>query len=790
MDSKKVDKKCAKEKLCLMTKTVKKVWKWICFNSKFVGVVALFMLIFAASVLVEIYGEINVGADTLNSFGVFCQVITSLMGCITSIIAISFSLQDSDFFGIKTKDLNAMRVRAHFDSCSCVIISIFFIALNAFFYLTECIALCLGISAVSIFFCIYITATEVPLMVKSEKTGIKILKENFLYGENVKGFSSEKFNDALKYLITEKNLRTTYERLMFGSKQHSKHNKDILVKLLDLQTCVANELKYITDKEKNLKTSNVLQNNLQDLLWFSFDIKTVADEPYGDYVHYITRTIYGLYNNDVSKEKTLEFVARIVNSLNYTTYDDEKKKFIFTVIFTMVTSTVKKDNFDFAIAIKKHYSNYPYFLNSENMSSVLFSLLSLFFFYLCKKSTTVPKSIQTKATEFINSYGGELGEWRTGYKSWKMLYRRHVEEFNIDLGILYRAFASNENVIEYWLYGESQRVIVDETFFMGWYLSNLYLSYKRYEHEYSALLEKAKMNDVDYCFLYACEKFLDYDGNYVISTDMQELANLYECGDLLDGVVNYENGSCDLYEFVNTVKKDELITRVEKCKKIDNNDLSTKYKETIEQTIKNEWGYDEKIKEFSETEQLRIYFEKDEEMLGFDEVIANYLQNSIFRIIRHSIDITTIYRDENFETALLRLADMDIKYISRNMNNIVKRHIADDEKKEKILDKFARAKEIRGRILGNELLILSEKFSFNCVVDKLNIRNMNETEFDEKINEYKREDGQYTYRGVFLTRQELERIIYEKHVILTLDIRYATNVDKNKNYVIKLWKKN
>lgn len=784
------DEKTLNGELHPVNMLVKIAWKWVCFNSMFVSIVALFVFIFITSAVIEAGIEINVCSTILNSFGVFCQIITSLMGCITSIIAISFSLQDSDFFGIKTKDLNAMRVKTHFGPCSCVIVSIFLVAFNAIFYLARCIFLCSGVSVISIFFCVYITATEVPLMVKNEKSGIRILKDIFLCGENVKGFFSEKFNDALKYLIIEKNLKTTYDHLKFSSQKHAMYNRDILLKLLDLQSDLANDLKYIVDMERNLKTSNVLQDNLRDLLGFSFDIKTVVDEPYKNYVHYVARTIYGLYNNEVSKEDALEIVACLVNVLNYSSFNDEKKDFIFTTIFTMVTTTVKKGDFNFAIAIKKHYSSYSLFLSDKNMSAILFSLLSMFFFYLCRKSTSVPKSIAENTVKFIESYRDELGEGNTGYKSWKTLYRRYVEGFDIDLSALYKAFEANEHAIEYWRYNEAQYVVVDKNFFMEWYLSNFYLSYKRYEHDYNSLLKTATKDNAAYHFLYACQNFLDGDGNYVIPSDMQELATLYECNDLLIGMVDYENSTRDLYEFVNTFKKDELLVQVDKCKKINNDSLSNKYKYAVETAIKSEWGYNENLSEFGESGQLRIYFEKDEESLNLDDVITRYLIDSIFSKIRSSIGVTTVYRDENFEAELLRLSDSQVEYISKNLINIVKRHINDSTQKEKVLNKFAKAKEIRGKILENDLLVLSTQFSFNCTIDELSIRPLNEAELSEKITEFKRDDGQYTYRGVFLTRQELEKIVYEKHVILTVRIRCATTIEQGNNYVIKLWKKN
>ena len=89
-------------------------------NIGFWTINVIMALILVASIVLELLNKKNIYIDfqndqnIVNSLGVASQIISAVVTCILSTIGISFSLQNNEYFHIKVRDINAMRVRKHY----------------------------------------------------------------------------------------------------------------------------------------------------------------------------------------------------------------------------------------------------------------------------------------------------------------------------------------------------------------------------------------------------------------------------------------------------------------------------------------------------------------------------------------------------------------------------------------------------------------------------------------------------------------------------------------------------
>ena len=66
------------------------------------------------------------------------------------------------------------------------------------------------------------------------------------------------------------------------------------------------------------------------------------------------------------------------------------------------------------------------------------------------------------------------------------------------------------------------------------------------------------------------------------------------------------------------------------------------------------------------------------------------------------------------------------------------------------------------------MLVTQNGFSFNCVLNNVEIRSLTKEELEKKVKNYQRADGQYVFEGVFLPQEEIIKIIQKKFMVVTV----------------------
>ena len=127
----------------------------------------------------------------------------------------------------------------------------------------------------------------------------------------------------------------------------------------------------------------------------------------------------------------------------------------------------------------------------------------------------------------------------------------------------------------------------------------------------------------------------------------------------------------------------------------------------------------------------------------------------------------------------------NIKFITSNAKNAIPYYYISDEKlKSQYENACNHLVEFESKILGMTTLVIESGFSFNCIIDKVEIRKLNEDELAEQVKKYQREDGQYVYDGTFLPQEEIAPLVEAKYCVLTVIMKHQ--VDSSEETVFEL----
>ena len=734
----------------------------------------------------------NYDINVYNAAGIACQVITALVCCIASMIGISFSIQDSSFFGIKIKDLRELRVETGYSLQGIMIIAVVIVVLNLVFFLFGLIVASFGVALVAVLFCIYIICREVPLMAKRESAALKILKSRIDAGTDASDIRATDLDDAIKYLIVHKNLKTTYEKLSLGSDE-TDANRKLLIKLLDLQTDIAYQLESIENKREQIETVDALRENLTDILFFAFDVLNNLGEESKNYTHYITRAIIGLTSCDIGKQDCTRVVKCALTSLDSLRWKEEKttdkKDFLISILVSIFTYSVSKPDFTIMDAFQEHYSESTYHLGKEYDSSLLFFILSLYLYYCCELESQVPEELKAKLRERVCANESRIVDNGVVY-SWKRLFLEYSGNHAIEYSEYMRVFTNNEHALEYYLFNTGAHwVVMDGALAFRWFVVNLLNCQENIFDDFSKVFgEKPKGSE-----LYWLKKLYDdcyADGKEFSAPDyMQKMLAFYGVEKNTFGLfLVIEKNWHTLFDYLTKVKSQEIRDETLLLEKMDEKALADKIKVSVTETLQKEWGRDATLDVGSEPKYMRVLIEKAN-AVNFDEALIDYFTDSTFSTFRKKLSAKKLIRDESFDTKIQGLIKENIVAASSNSFQMVPYYIGDPAIQKQYVEKLSSVPQYHSSILPHISLVLPGGFSFNFIVDDAKVEKPNEEQINNRVERYKRADGQYVYKGTFMTRDDVFDTVKAKTIIITLIARFSLITEESKIIEIELFPK-
>lgn len=690
---------------------------------------------------------------------------------IVSVIGIAISLQNETFFGVKSTKIYALRKVKHYSILAIIIISILICTLNLVFYMLDLTIAAIGTLLVALFFSIEVTLTEIPLMTNKEVAFLKIIKDDIIYCYLNKKETSSELKTVIKHLLFEKNLSEVYSILKDDN--DDKYNTFLMLKLLDIQCHFAFELKMYSDEGELYKIGGSLLDNVFDVVLRHFQFSDEAFSEINKNKHLLTRVLFRLHDLPVVKPLLLAKIESLFQVLLYCLPSNREDQLLSSIIIILIANTVKQGDFTVIKAVRKCLSHSFWEVTETCPATAVFAIISMQMYYLCNLEPDTPESVKKDIIKFIDE-SGEIVE-DTKIISWKKLFNSFAESFKVDYLDFIELAESNVHVLEYWLLGShAKTVVLDTNYFTIWYLTNLINSDRNFKEEMDILL--SSIPNMKNYFKSFGEECLNDDGDFSPSEKMIGIISFYsDSKKSFDLFSIYERRNHTLFHKINEIRVDEIKQRAQQANDIKNEILVESIEKSIYEAVHKEWGYDKELVINNPQRVFSVFLEKTAEASNFNEFIIKYCVESVLRDIRKSIKFKKIYGGENFEKELDNVLDKNIKYVTASVKNTIPHfYISNCDLKEKFNRVCGSLDEIKSKLLGIEMLISDCGFSFNCVVDKVEIRNLTEEELSKKVDEYQRSDGQYIFRGAFMPREEIIEIIRNKFIVLTVIFKHET----------------
>ncbi len=724
-----------------------------------------------------------------NGIDVLCQIITSAVFFVSSTIAISISLQNDECFGVPVKKFNRLRANYHYSIMGIVICSIAFVVASIVFYILELMFATIAVAVSAIVFCLYISVVEIPLMTKSEKALIAVVKKRLAFefdkvlGPQMASDNPKNLKNVLKHLMVhEYNLETTYNYL---KSQDDEFNKYLLLKLLEIHCDVAFELEQVQDKTLRYKITDRLIDNIRGILNFNFDLTLVLGDEILQYKYLITRVLFRTLETEEGREKTAHMLAHYISLLNYTKTEGVKKKFVLQIVISMVSITVASNNFVLAEFIRKECSEHSYSLGKPDALSMLFGLMSMHFYYLSTSAHDATKELKEGIARFIDS--NAIVE-NTKTRSWRQLYAKFAENFSLDFVEFLYYFNENDHNWDVPLYGGGAHVwVLGDEYALTWYLAHLFNSQNGYNYDYSKLLEVNP--GIEYHIKKIGDSILEEQPVLKFPQKMINIVQFY-----IPKIKKFE--WFELFEerekrfstFIESLHKKDFEKRFEEAKIAKKEEIVDRYRTQVSAKITQDWGYDASISlEGSSEKFLRVMTQKISEAVNFDDVMVDYFVSNIRHELWTHINKTVLKRDENFAICLGEYLKSHLVAITKQSEYAILHYIRGEACEGTYRDAVAKAQKIESQLMQEHTLFFGNNFGFNFEISTFEAVDLNEEQVSEKVEQYKRADGQYIFEGAFLSREEIEKYVRAEYIVLTVGIRYNIVSDASEIITVDLY---
>ena len=718
-----------------------------------------------------------------NIIGVSSQVITAIISLVVSIIGIAISLQNEDYFGVKITRLYSLRVKYHYSILAIVIVSISLCMVNLFFYMARLYIAAIGTVIIAVLFLMQVLIAEIPIMTKDKNAMISIVKESFINCYLRKTDVPTDLKDAIKYLLYRSNLRNLYCELK--DKEDDEYNKYLLLEILDIQQYLAKDIKDLYGFQEQRVIADSLLGNVLDVIFRKIE---ASDDIYMEIAEsrfLLTRVLFFVHELESMRIIWMSKIRGLTQYLEFASKESRQIDcFLSEILIVLVADTVRNGDFSILSAIRHQLSASEYCLEKESPILNLFAVLSMYLYYLKCCEPDIPDDIKNKIQDFIDESG--MIEEQTKISSWKQLFARAAEQFNVNYDMM--IYLSNKTIhaMEYYLFGNGAKcLILDGLFFSKWYLTHLFNSQRLPE-----------VDGAELCKIYPNirlhlkefgKKCIDEDGNFVPTVEMSRIVEMYSNKD--EHFVIFRMGekrTRNFFIFLNSLRLEDLSIDVEQASLFDHNGFAEKIKKCIIEAIKEEWGYDPSMAIENDSRYFSLILEKFPDAINFEETIIEYSVDSVFSDLKKSLNRTELYKDDNFEDELYNVLLQKPKYTTSNTKTIIPYFfIRDLELKNMFLAINKSIIEIKSQILGNMFLLIDDSFRFNLEIAKVEISELSEEQVAEQLAKYQRADGRFVYEGVFLPRETIIEFIRKRFMSLTVIIRHQMESSKDKIYKLK-----
>lgn len=743
-----------------------------CFWATTILFILFFILSLIFSVFDKIYNIIPWNENMSDTIGVAVQIITAISSLVVSVIGISISLQNDEYFGIKISKLYTLRVEKHFSILQIIVISIILCVINLFYYMIDLYVAAITVSVISVAFAIIVACVEVPIMSKDEKAIIKILKNNLLFNHNNKNESSKELKDAVKYLLCHNNLKDTFNELKSDDEEY---NKALFFKLLEFQHDIAFRLKSILDEQILYEVSGSLLENVFDVILNVFEFDDTFYKEIEKNKYLLTRVLFRLEETPAIQKRLREKISGLCQLLTFTQHlKVPDTNFLAYIVIILVSETVKQGDFGIIKALRKEYSSLMHNFRKEDVSVDIFAIVSMHLYYLCNSDARIPTELKKDIIYFINEEA-YIEEFHR-IESWKTLFNNMLQEFNVNFENFIKLGLLLSDSLEYWIYdNRAHFVILHSGYFVNWYLTNLLSSSRIRLFDFSKL--NINFTEIKHYIKSFGDNCLDENGQFIITDEMMNIVCFYdEESKRLEKFQAFENTHHKFFNYINELKIESVNKETEQVRNISFEEFSEEIKSDITNILVKEWGYNNSIDITNPKRSFAVLIEMFPDAINFKESILDYCRESVLFDIKNAIKSKKIYNDDSFEDNVIILLNKKLKYATENIKSVIPDYyIHNEELKQRYIEKCQSLEEFDSRFLSTSTVVVENGFGFNFTVNSVDIRKLKESELSEQVSKYQRTDGQYVFNGAFMPKEEITKIVNEKFIVITVVIQHQVN---------------
>lgn len=736
------------------------------------------------------------------------DIIITLMPLIFTIITISLSLPSEKIYGVSMNVFRKIRKDNHYSFLEMIIITIIIFIFYTIFSILRFTISIWFLDVIAIVFSIEFISQEIPILVKSDKKLIKILKKTWALetNEDYKNgniSNGKELYSILQYIVVNQGIIETFNSFKTANtrKNSSIFDSLLLINNAFLADCFSKN-EYITSSSlityngiNILNAIDVSLNSFCDLLSFRDDFDIVAI--YGDSEHYyqIMNMLFCLHKLTKKLNLVDKFEEKISDSLRYLTFSSsikkEQMKFIYHFLNNMLIYSLSENDLWFVRLLRDSelYSSY-----SLNNYKPYFLFLIIYLFYIEKVDKKVPEPLKISLISMLDEQSKGINS--DGINLYSLI--DIFFEFN-DLKTLFSLLKEtififkneNRNLPWYmpsncrsWSSSEGE---FDEELILNCWIALVVYNYHRYQFDIDSAREAINsLEESDqYALAYCLNKNWFNNNQFIGLPIINELIEMYKLKTFFDSVhsddqiIDFfkEEKQRILYkEYEHSADNSKILTRQECI------DIKEKVMNLFNNAKRNIDVYDEHLSIKNKKEycyRARFEISNYERMI---ELYMNRINYSFKKIIGDNISkLVQPKKDINRNTLIKRLNNYNFRsgfeYI--------------------LLDYGFEINDIESlRTIAKSNLNLSSfyvwkngaiKFNIECDGEKSFVRPVNDSEINSIIdNEYKVLDGLYKYndgdnnKSIFITRSEVYDFIKNKYFNLCIVFRYEINLDRRK----------
>lgn len=352
------------------------------------------------------------------------NIVVSLLPAIVTIISISLQIHDDSVFDVKIRKYQSIRTCIHFDLLQMVLISIAGFILQMISTILYRPFTSVVLAGVAGAYSLWFAISELPILMKNERTIIRILRGFLVKNAKNLQFENEVFDDAIKNYISTRGIKEAFYNL----RSRSISDDALLFQLLNKQndylsacseavSCYKNN-PYMAGNCADLTTilPNIY-NNISDLCNLNDEFNYSIYDKEGQSVYLLARLCYLTKKlsktASFSEETTIDRFKRILLHYHWRSDKTKTPPFINNFIITMVDWNLieKKGSLWFFKALRDN--DYPSFhFDFANDQLIFLSvMLSCFVFNSIHVGSDRKEQIDSfmnEETQGLNSDGTPL----------------------------------------------------------------------------------------------------------------------------------------------------------------------------------------------------------------------------------------------------------------------------------------------------------------------------------------------------------------------------------------------